>query len=290
MNALQFSLVLLLSVLLLAPAPSLAEQAAAPLQIQAFGPAEAPLHVGVVCGLAEFDDMAEAVCERWRAELQRTQPRVLVTLITPARPRPHLLPWDWPALRGLCSQPPPPPAAQRRSAAALELEAALVEAAPDILIVLRVGMNAVVMPFESCDATALNAPELWLVALALTKQIDYSGNMGLPRVVAAPQYRVVRGSGSLGRPAANTGSLPDYMYHSVGVPVALTLYLYENPFALDSLEGGAAALDIGSDLFFSDTTQDAVVQSLDGVLRMLAYPSDELYVSLCTVAGVLLAE
>lgn len=263
------------------------------IQTHAFGSPDAPLRVAVVCGVGEFDDMAEVVCERWASLAHTRSPLTRLTLLTPGRPRPHSLIAEWPPLVGICSQSPGPPG--KRSAVALELERALLESAPDIVIVLRIGMNAVVVPFETCDAMPLNSPELWLLANALVQQVDYSSNVGLPRVVAAPRFRVVRGSGSIGRPTHNNGSFVDYIYHTLGVPVVLSLYVYENPYALQGLLAGAAdspggggggELDAGKDIFFT-TNVASVAEALDGAFNVLAYPEDELYVSLCAISGVL---
>jgi len=262
----------------------------APLTVSVHGSAEAPLRVMVVCGLHPREVVSPALCARWAALLAETPPaRVRFVLATvqhsfPADPcwrgnaRGVDLNRNWPHIpmsTASSVQLLNAAAAPAGEAETQALDAALREHAPDILLAVHSGTNAVLTPYDSCDATPANWPDLlrlgrWLVAGGVCPQCS---------VDAAPRHLQYEAS----------GTLTDYALHVLGVPLVLTLEVYENATAVAALvRSKDAPLDAAlCRALFVPPSMERVLAPWDEALRRLAQPSDDDYVELCRMAGVL---
>ena len=267
------------------------------LTLISYGSDEAPLRVMVVCGLHPREVLSTALCLRWATLLaaqpdQGTRTQLLLATVRhsgPAAQLDHYPCWrgnwrgvdlnrNWPRVPGCVAHPPadpppppdgPEPLSEPESRA---LDDAITAFAPDVLLAVHSGTNAMLTPYDSCERTPQNWPDL----LRLGRWLVSDGVCPHCLIDTTPQ--------ALGYTAG--GTLTDYAYHWLGVPLVLTVELYENAEAVQALARAGALSPSLCSAMFVPVDMDAVLAPWDTVLWRLARPSDADYVELCRMANI----
>jgi hypothetical protein len=208
---------------------------------------ETYIRVAVVCGLHPRERISAALCARWSDVLRRTavNPYIAIMLVTVvhsgAAARTALgvgdpcwrgneygvdLNRDWTPVPGCYSEflphddaaAAPEPFSERETAA---LGAALLDWAPDVLLAIHSGTRAVLTPYDSCDRTPANWPDMLRFARWLTTD-------------ACPDCTITASPRALDYWAR--GTLTDWAVFWLAVPLVLTLEIYEDRRAIYELQ------------------------------------------------------
>jgi hypothetical protein len=193
---------------------------------------------------------------------------------------------NWPPVPGCIPRPPsgvavseeepqrgPNPFSEAETRALRRLIATY---APDVLLAVHSGTEAVLTPYDGCARTPLN----WTDQLRFGRWLVSGGVCPACNINTAPRVLLYEAG----------GTMTDYVLHWLNVPLVLTLEVYENADAVAELsQQGVFTPELCRDMFVPPD-MDAVLEPWDRALRRLADPSDDDYVTLCRMAEVLMAE
>jgi hypothetical protein len=214
------------------------------LVVHTFGPADAPMHIAIVCGMHPRERFAYDLCARWTRLLADDPPvRVRITLVPDANPEGRARwevgepcwrgnargvdlnrNWAWPECasdapgderEGVLEQPW---SSGTRIASEWETRALarrMVDDAPDILLAVHSGARALLTPYDACDVSPPNFPRLMKLGNWLRRDVcDDCVLAQSPRVL----YR-------------SHGTFTDWAYAHLGVPFVYTLEAWAPPNA-----------------------------------------------------------
>lgn len=205
-----------------------------------FGDADAALRILVVCGLHPREEISFHFCRRWEQKLKTMlvdHKRLAIDLVTVVHSGVAAQPLQDPCWRGnsrgvdLNRNWPPIPGCHARQVEAsteqppyagpvpfsehetTELAAILIDGHYDMLFAIHSGTRAVLTPYDSCEWTPWNFDEMMQVARWLTRRACPDCTIDASPTVL--QYEA-------------SGTLTDYAYHFLGIPLVYTFEIYEN--------------------------------------------------------------